>query len=73
MFMLPRDFQQDEREDDHCPPDPHDEADFEHGGGAPARADPLDSLANFIKELQDLSSMSCPPFCLNCQCHRMAM
>lgn len=29
-------------------------------GGAPAREDPLDPLSNFIKELQDPSSMSCP-------------
>lgn len=36
-------LQQDEGEDD---PDPHDEANFEHGGGAHARKDPLDPLAN---------------------------
>ena len=33
---------------------------MKHGGGAPARADPLDPLANFIQELQYLSSMSGP-------------
>ena len=60
MFMLPRDLQQEEEERDFGPPDPNDDADLEHGGGAPARADPLDSLANFIQELQYLSSMSGP-------------
>ena len=59
MFMLPDGFQEDEGEDDHGPPDPHNEADFEHGGDALAQVDPLDPLANFIKELQDLLSMSC--------------
>ena len=58
MFMLSRDLQQDEGEDHHGPPDPHDEANFELGGGAPAWADPLDPLANFIKELEYLSCMS---------------
>ena len=58
---------QDKRADYHDPPDLHDKADFKHGGGAPARADPLDPLANFIKELQDLSSMALIilPMCLN--------
>ena len=31
-----------------------------HGGGAPARADPLDPLANFIRDQEHLSSMSDP-------------
>ena len=39
----PRDLQQGEGEDDHGPPDPHDEANieakFKRGGGAPARAE----------------------------------
>ena len=45
---------------DFGPPDPNDDADLEHGGCAPARADPLDPLANFIRELQYLSSMQGP-------------
>ena len=35
MFMLPRDFPQDEAEDDHGPPDLPDEADIKHDGGCP--------------------------------------
>ena len=58
--MLPRDLQLDEGEGDYGPPDPDDDADFEHDGGAPARADPLESLANLIKKLEDLCSMSGP-------------
>ena len=60
MFMLPRDLQQEEEERGFGPPNPNDDADLEHGGGAPARAYPLDPLANFIQELQNLSSMSGP-------------
>ena len=37
---------------------PSDDADFEHGGVAPERADPLNPLANFIKALEDLSSLT---------------
>ena len=55
--MLPRELQHEEGAGDYGPPDPEDDADFQHGGGAPARADPLDPFANFIKELEDLSSM----------------
>ena len=59
--MLPRDLQQVEDDDlDHCPPGPNDDADLDHGGGAPARVSPLDPLANFIQELQYPSSMSGP-------------
>ena len=50
-----------EAEGDYGPPDPDDDADFKHGGGeCHAQADPLDPLADFIKELKDLSSMSGP-------------
>lgn len=51
---------------DHGAPDPHDDADFGgDGGGAdpgPSRAHhrPLDPLALFIQELEDLSSMNGP-------------
>ena len=59
MFMLPRDLQEDEDEDRYLgTPDPNDDADLDLDGGAPGRADPLDPLANFLKELKDLSSMS---------------
>ena len=54
--MLPRDLQQDEEECEYGPLDPHDDADFVHGGEAPARADPLDPLANFIKQMSSMSS-----------------
>ena len=42
-------------EGDFGPPDMNDDAYFEHGGVAPAvaRADPLDPLDHFIKELKD--------------------
>ena len=59
--MLPRDLLEDEDEDrDTGTPDPNDDADLDLGGGAPQRADPLGPLANFLKELKDLSSMSGP-------------
>jgi hypothetical protein len=58
--MQPRDLFEDEDEGDHGAPDPNDDADWEHGGGAPSRADPLDPLSDFIKELQGLSTMSGP-------------
>ena len=59
--MLPRDLLEDEDEDrDTGTPDPNDDADLDLGGGAPPRADPLGPLANFLKELKDLSSMSGP-------------
>ena len=59
--MLPRDLQQEEDDDlDHGPPDPNDDADLDRGGGAPARVVPLDPLANFIQQLQYLSSISGP-------------
>ena len=52
---------------DHGAPDPHDDADFGGDGGGPAgpgpsRAHhrPLDPLARFIQELEDLSSMNGP-------------
>jgi hypothetical protein len=45
---------------DHGPPDPHDDDDFGHGGGAPAQARPLDPLALFIQDLEELSSMNGP-------------
>ena len=60
VFMQPRDLFEDEDEGDHGAPDPNDDADWEHGGGAPSRADPLDPLSDFIKELQGLSTMSGP-------------
>ena len=57
--MLPRDLLEDEDEDhDPCTPDPNDDAYLDLGGGG--GADPLDPLANFLKELKDLSSMSGP-------------
>ena len=40
------------------PPDQDDDPDCDHGRVAPARADPLDPLANFIKYLKVLSPMS---------------
>ena len=47
---------------DYGPPDPHDDDDFGHGGGgAPAQARPLDPLARFIQELEDLSSKNLGP------------
>ena len=49
---------------DYGPPDPHDDDDFGHGGGAPAQARPLDPLARFIQELEDLSSMNGPDISL---------
>lgn len=59
--MLPRDLLYDDDEDrDPGPTDPNDDADWDFGGGASSRADPLDPLANFLKELKDLSSMSGP-------------
>ena len=60
MFMLPRDLQHEEQEGDYGLPDPDDDADFEHGGGAPAKVDSRDPFANFIKELEGLFSMSGP-------------
>ena len=42
------------------PTDLNDDADLDLGGEAPSRAGPLDPLANFLKELKDLSSMSGP-------------
>ena len=57
----------DDLDRDHGPPDPHDDDDFGHGGAAPAasgpsraQARPLDPLARFIQELEDLSSMNGP-------------
>jgi hypothetical protein len=51
----------DDSDRDHGLPDPHDDDDFGHGGGASrAQARPLDPLARFIQELQDLSSMNGP-------------
>ena len=53
MFMLPRDLLDDEDEDRELgTPDPNDDADLDLDGGAPGRADPLDPLANFLKELK---------------------
>ena len=61
MFMLPRDLLEGEDEDcDPGTPDPNDNADLDLDGGAPGRADPLDPLANFLKELTDLSSVLGP-------------
>ena len=47
---------------DYGPPDPHDDDDFGHGGGAPTQARPLDPLGRgrFILELEDRSSMNGP-------------
>ena len=50
----------DDMDRDLAPPDPHDDADFGHGGGAPATQGPLDPLARFIQELKDLSSTNGP-------------
>ena len=61
MFMLPRDLLEDEDEDCYPgTPDPNDDSDLDLGGGAFPRADPLDPLAKFLKELKDLSCMSGP-------------
>ena len=62
MFMLSRDSLEDEDEDrDPCTSDPNDDADLDLGGGAPPRADPLDPLANFLKELKDTRPDSATP------------
>lgn len=55
IFLLPCDLQGEEEEGKYSPPDPYDGAEIEHGGAAPARAGPLDPLANFIKELEDVT------------------
>ena len=79
IFMLPRALQQDEREDDHGPADPHDEADFEHGGiggGTHALAD-SDLWIHWANSSRSCKIYHlCPaliffPLCLNC--HRMSM
>ena len=54
------DISDDDDDMDPGPPDPHDDADFGHGGGTPAAQGPLDPLACFIQELDDLSSMNGP-------------
>jgi len=58
--MSSEDDDNSESDRDHGPPDQHDDDDFGHGGGAPAQARPLDPLARFIQELEDLSSMNGP-------------
>jgi hypothetical protein len=58
MSMAPRDLSHDDDDGDHGQPDPHDDADLGFDVGPSAGA--LDPLAAFLKELQDLDSMSCP-------------
>jgi len=58
MSMAPRDFPDDDDDGDHSQPDPHDDADLGFDAGPPAGA--LDPLAAFLKELEDLDSMSGP-------------
>lgn len=63
MYMLPRDLQGDVDDGDFGPPDPNDDADFGDGGipgGVRNRADLQDQLADFIRQLADISSMSGP-------------
>ena len=56
MSMAPRAFPDDDDDGNHSQPDPHDDADLGFDAGPPARA--LDPLAAFLKELEDLDSMS---------------
>ena len=61
MVTGPLDLPDDDNEGDHSAPDPHDDEDFGFGANAqpllgPATA--MDSLAAFIKELEDLGSMT---------------
>jgi len=56
--MAPRDFPDDDDDGDHSQPDAHDDADLGFDAGPPAGA--LDPLAAFLKELEDLDSMSGP-------------
>ena len=56
--MAPRDFPDDDDDGDHSQPDSHDNADLGFDAGPPAGA--LDPLAAFLKELEDLDSMSGP-------------
>ncbi len=58
MSMAPRDLSHDDDDGDHDQPDPYDDADLGFDVGPSAGA--LDPLATFLKELQDLDSMSCP-------------
>ena len=58
MSMAPRDFPDDDDDGDHSQPDAHDDADLGFDAGPPAGA--LDPLAAFLKELEDLDSMSGP-------------
>ena len=52
IFILPQDLQEDKDGDrDPCTPGPNDDADLDHGRGAPARANPLDPLSNYLKEM----------------------
>ena len=54
--MAPRDFPDDDDDGDHSQPDSHDNADLGFDAGPPAGA--LDPLAAFLKELEDLDSIS---------------
>jgi len=58
MSMAPCDFPDDDDDGDHSQPDAHDDADLGFDAGPPAGA--LDPLAAFLKELEDLDSMSGP-------------
>jgi hypothetical protein len=60
MSMAPRDFPDDDDDGDHGQPDPHDDADLGFDAGPPSPAGALDPLAAFLKELEDLDSMSGP-------------
>ena len=66
MSMAPRDFPDDDDDGDHSQPDPHDDADLGFDAGPPAGA--LDPLAAFLKELEDLDSMSGPDINLKDAC-----
>ena len=56
--MAPLGFPDDDNDGDHSQPDPHDNADLGFNAGPPAGA--LDQFAVFLKELQELDSMSDP-------------
>ena len=56
MSMAPRDFPDDDDDGDHSQPDPHDDADLGFDAGPPVGA--LDPWAAFLKELEDLDSIT---------------
>lgn len=61
MHMLPRDLQEEEDDGDYGAPDPNDDADFEDQAlPGPALGETQDILSEFIKQLENLSSMAGP-------------